>query len=481
MTIKRIYRQKLGVLIADILAFLTAFAGAVHLRFNIELGLFTPGLPPWSELFNALPVVLAIWLITLRACGLYAIERLGVFRETAKLFQATLIMLGVMLSFGFFYRGFSYSRGVVVLFVPLLIGLTAFLRIGFRWLRARLLEVDGEQSRVLLIGATPLAKHLIETSGGGASRICVVGVLDNDQDIGAPVTDEVCVVGAYENLTACAQKYQADGVIVTTSKLNESAQLELLDTCLAEDLQWQIVPNVYDLMLDRVAFEVVGGVPVLGLRQPNIRGVNRMMKRIFDMSVASLMLLALSPLMLVVATLIKLSSRGPIFYTQDRVGEGGKTFKFIKFRSMHVNNDDTIHREYARQWIEQGKAAHDDDGEKVYKIKKDPRLIPIGGFIRKYSVDELPQLFNVLQGDMSLIGPRPPIPYEVEVYREWHRRRLDGPQGITGLWQVSGRNRLSFDEMVKLDIEYIENWSFALDLKILWRTIGAVLWQHRAY
>ena len=148
---------------------------------------------------------------------------------------------------------------------------------------------------------------------------------------------------------------------------------------------------------------------------------------------------------------------------------------------MHVNNDDSIHREYARQWIEQGEAAHDDDGDKVYKIKKDPRLIPIGGFIRKYSVDELPQLLNVLRGDMSLIGPRPPIPYEVEVYREWHRRRLDGPQGITGLWQVSGRNRLSFDEMVKLDIEYIENWSFALDLKILWRTVGAVLWQHSAY
>ena len=121
MTTKRIYRQKFGVLLADILAFLTAFAGAVHLRFTIELGLFTPGQPPWSELFNALPVVLAIWLITLRAFGLYAIDRLGVFRETANLLQAILIMLGVMLSVGFFYRGFSYSRGVVILFVPLLV------------------------------------------------------------------------------------------------------------------------------------------------------------------------------------------------------------------------------------------------------------------------------------------------------------------------------------------------------------------------
>ena len=478
---RRLYRQKFGVLLTDILAFLTAFALAVHLRFNIELGIFEPGNPPWAPLFNALPVVLAIWLVTLRACGLYAIDRLGVFRETARLFQALLIMMGIMFSIGFFYRGFSYSRGVVILFVPLLVGFTACLRIAFRVVRSRLLKIEGEQRRVLLIGATPLAKHLIETSVTPDSRIQVVGILDNEEVLGHKLTNTVHVVGRTEDLRQCAEKYEAHGVIVTTSKLNESAQLELLDTCLAYELEWQVVPNVYDLMLDRVAFEVVGGVPVLGLRQPNIRGVNRLMKRFFDFTVAALMLLLLSPLMLAVAFLVKISSKGPVFYTQDRVGEGGRTFKFIKFRSMHVNNDDSIHREYARQWIEQGEAAHDDDGDKVYKIKKDPRLIPIGGFIRKYSVDELPQLLNVLRGDMSLIGPRPPIPYEVEVYREWHRRRLDGPQGITGLWQVSGRNRLSFDEMVKLDIEYIENWSFALDLKILWRTVGAVLWQHSAY
>lgn len=477
---RRLYRQKFGVLLTDILAFLTAFALAVHLRFNVELGLFEPGVPPWAAMFNALPVVLAIWLVTMRSCGLYAIDRLGALREAARLVQALMIMMGIMLSIGFFYRGFSYSRGVVISFAPMLLGFTICLRLGFRIIRDRLLKVDGEQRRVLLIGATPLAKHLIETSTNPDSPIRVVGVLDNEQAVGSSVFDATQIVGRIDELKSCAEAHDAHGVIVTTSKLNESAQLELLDTCLAYELEWQVVPNVYDLMLDRVAFQVVGGVPVLGLRQPNIRGVNRLMKRGFDFAIASVMLLMLSPLMLFVAIAIKLSSKGPIFYTQDRVGERGRIFKFIKFRSMHVNNDDSIHREYAKQWIENGEAADDDKGKKVFKIKKDPRLIPIGRFIRKYSVDELPQLINVLRGDMSLIGPRPPIPYEVEVYREWHRRRLEGPQGITGLWQVSGRNRLSFDEMVKLDIEYIENWSFALDLKILWRTVGAVLW-HSAY
>jgi exopolysaccharide biosynthesis polyprenyl glycosylphosphotransferase len=206
-----------------------------------------------------------------------------------------------------------------------------------------------------------------------------------------------------------------------------------------------------------------------------LRGLSRVLKRGFDVVGASLLLLLLSPLMLLIAVLVKASSRGPVFYTQKRVGEGGTEFDFIKFRSMRTDADDGSHKAYALEWIRENKAAAEDGGEKLYKIKDDPRITPIGRFIRRFSIDELPQLVNVLRGDMSLVGPRPPIPYEVEAYRDWHRRRLDGPQGITGLWQVSGRNRLSFDEMVRLDIEYLERWSLALDLKILLRTVGVVL------
>ena len=273
------------------------------------------------------------------------------------------------------------------------------------------------------------------------------------------------------------KRQQCSRIIITDPKLDESTQLMLLDACIGSNLEFQVVPTAYELMLDRFQLHVVAGVPMLGMRRCNIRGGNRFAKRMFDIVVSSAALTMLSPLMLVVGVLIKLSSKGPVFFTQDRIGEGARPFKFFKFRSMHVNNDDSIHRAYTQKLITEGDAHETDRTGALYKIKDDPRLIPIGTFIRRYSVDELPQLFNVLKGEMSLIGPRPPIPYEVDVYREWHKRRFDGPPGITGLWQVSGRNRLSFDEMVKLDIEYLENWSIARDLKILWRTMGVVLFE----
>lgn len=225
---------------------------------------------------------------------------------------------------------------------------------------------------------------------------------------------------------------------------------------------------------ERVRVEAIPSA-VLAPAPSTIRGINRALKRTFDVVVAAFALVLVAPVMVLVAIAIKLSSKGPVLFCQQRVGEAGEAFCFYKFRSMHTGNDDRVHREYVKKLINEGAAAHEENGEKVYKLKRDPRLIPIGSFIRRYSIDELPQLFNVLKGDMSLIGPRPPIPYEVEEYREWHKRRFEGPPGITGLWQVSGRNRLSFDEMVRLDIEYLDNWSFTRDLRILWRTVGVVL------
>ena len=193
-------------------------------------------------------------------------------------------------------------------------------------------------------------------------------------------------------------------------------------------------------------------------------------------STAAATLVLLAPVWLVVSLLIKLDSRGPVLYRQERVGMDGRIFLFLQFRTMRAGADDREHREYQRRYIQgQPDTNMGDSLRPVYKLHTDPRVTRTGRWLRRTSLDELPQLLNVLRGDMSVVGPRPPIPYEVEAYELWHRKRLDMKPGMTGLWQVSGRNRLSFDEMVRLDLFYIENWSLWLDLRIMLRTIPVLL------
>lgn len=201
-------------------------------------------------------------------------------------------------------------------------------------------------------------------------------------------------------------------------------------------------------------------------------------KRGIDIIGSCLILLILSPVLAVIALLIKLTSKGPVIFGQERLGEFGKHFKCLKFRTMYANNDSKIHRDYVQNFIS-GKAEQKEKsnaGPAIYKITNDPRVTSIGKFLRKMSLDEFPQFWNVLRGDMSLVGPRPPVAYEFEVYDFWHRRRvLEVKPGITGLWQVSGRSRTSFDDMVRLDLQYCQNWSLWLDLRILLATPRAVL------
>lgn len=201
-------------------------------------------------------------------------------------------------------------------------------------------------------------------------------------------------------------------------------------------------------------------------------------KRFMDIGGSLFALIVFSPLWVAIAVAIKLTSQGPVFFRQRRIGQHGASFTFLKFRSMHANNDTSNHKEYVQKLIA-GKAephASNGNGGGVYKLTKDPRITPLGAFLRRTSLDELPQFINVLRGEMSLVGPRPPLPYEVEAYDFWHRRRvLEAKPGITGLWQVSGRSRVKFDDMVRLDLQYAQHWSPWLDLKIILRTPGAML------
>jgi lipopolysaccharide/colanic/teichoic acid biosynthesis glycosyltransferase len=205
--------------------------------------------------------------------------------------------------------------------------------------------------------------------------------------------------------------------------------------------------------------------------------VHLALKRVIDVAGSAALLLLTLPFLAVIALFVKLTSKGPVLYEQERLGQFGARFKCLKFRTMYTDCDPKIHREYVQQFISgNAQSAHAGDSQKaLYKITGDPRVTPIGRILRKTSLDEFPQFWNVFRGEMSLVGPRPPVPYEFEVYDVWHRRRvLELKPGVTGLWQVSGRNRTRFDEMVRLDLRYSQKWSLWLDLKILLATPRAM-------
>ncbi len=202
-----------------------------------------------------------------------------------------------------------------------------------------------------------------------------------------------------------------------------------------------------------------------------------LVKRTIDIVVSLLVLVFGFPFFLAIALLIKATSRGPVFFKQKRIGKNGRSFIMYKFRTMREGQDDAVHREFTQNFI-QGKCPHselDDSGAKIYKLTNDTRITGIGGFLRRVSLDELPQFINILRGEMAIVGPRPPLPYEYECYEDWHKQRVKVKPGLTGLWQVQGRSSVPFDQMVRLDIHYIENWSLLMDMKIMMWTIPVML------
>jgi exopolysaccharide biosynthesis polyprenyl glycosylphosphotransferase len=250
-------------------------------------------------------------------------------------------------------------------------------------------------------------------------------------------------------------------------------------TALCDDarLDWWLVPWLLPSLAAGLKIEQIGLIPLIGRRGSKIEGLNFAIKRAFDVTLAAILLLIASPILVIASLLILIDDRGPVFFRQLRIGAHGEPFEMLKLRTMKVASDDTVHRDFTAKWIRKGPEAFAkaSSSDHLFKLSNDQRVTRVGHILRRFSIDELPQLINVARGQMSLIGPRPGLPYEIELYENWHRRRLDATPGITGLWQVSGRNDLSFDEMVRLDVQYLEDWSLAGDLKILMRTLPALL------
>ena len=264
----------------------------------------------------------------------------------------------------------------------------------------------------------------------------------------------------------------ADTVLVARGGYDSSHEMRRI----AWDLEGSgidliVVPSVTDVAGPRIHMRPVAGLPLLHMEQPQAGEAGGLSKRAFDVVLTAFGLLLLSPLLLVIAAVVKLQDGGPVFFRQSRVGRDGDAFGMFKFRSMVVD---------AEQQLSELKGANEMDSV-LFKMKDDPRITKVGKFLRRYSVDELPQLFNVLRGEMSLVGPRPPLPSEVSQYHDDVHRRLLVRPGLTGLWQVSGRSGLSWDEAVRLDLYYVDNWSMTSDLVILFKTVQAVLGKAGAY
>lgn len=254
---------------------------------------------------------------------------------------------------------------------------------------------------------------------------------------------------------------------------------EVFDTafaCLDARSEVKVVSHRFEVVNGRAAIGEVNGIPVMRFRRLELAGPEIAVKRVVDVLGAGLGLIALSPLFLAIAIAVKLSSPGPILFRQERVGRRGRHFLMYKFRTMLIGNDPHVHREYFKTFIRDGApAAVNQDGAKIYKMIEDPRVTRVGALLRSLSLDELPQLYNVLRGDMSLVGPRPCLPYEWDLYRPWQRRRLDVFPGCTGLWQVTARSHVSFEEMVILDLHYAHHGTVGRDLWLIAQTIPAMI------
>lgn len=462
---KSIHHYYFGLFILDLFMWTIAFISGFWLRHPNQF----PAVP--SHYLNALPYALAILAVAFRYFGLYH-KRYGHLMEIIQVGKAELLGLTILLALSFFYRGYSYSRIAVVSFVIIAFCLNSFSRQIYRLVLQNILKSIRWQHPILIVGGGEVGKKLIEEFLNYTTEYRVIGFLDDKESLQHSYYHGVPCMGKIADLKVVIDRNEIDEVIIAFPSASDQLYKDIMDLCAERDIKCRFVPKMFKIMLQDMGVDIFGDVPLVGVKGNNLTGFNYMIKRAFDIVVSLLLLIMLAPLMALVVLLIKICSPGPVFYTQERFGYKKQPFKFYKFRSMQHNSDDSVHKEYVKKWINNSKESELRDGNAtVHKLTDDSRIIPvIGTFIRKYSIDELPQLFNVLKGDMSLVGPRPCLKYEMDNYKSWHKARFDVLPGITGLWQVSGRNRLSFDEMVRLDISYLQNWSFEKDLFIILKT-----------
>jgi exopolysaccharide biosynthesis polyprenyl glycosylphosphotransferase len=425
--------------------------------------------------YSLLAVLLApVWVVVLAVSRAYESRFIGVGSdEFRRVFDGSVRLLAAIATGAFVFR-VPLSRGFVGVAFPL--G-TVLLLLG-RYAARRVLHKLRQQGRavhdVLVVGSRDavegVVKQICETPHAG---LRVVGACVPDTERAVVVGGvTVPVHGAPVDAAAAVAKANVDTVVVAGGwAMGADGVRRLAWQLEGSGVDLVVAPSLTNVAGPRITIRPVAGLPLLHVDEPEFTGFRRVFKGVMDRALAAVFLLLALPVLLVVAAAVKLTDRGPVFYGQERVGKDGRTFRIWKFRSMYVGADARVD-ELAEQ---------NEKDDVLFKIRRDPRVTPVGRWLRRFSVDEVPQLWNVVTGDMSLVGPRPPLPREVAKYGYDTRRRLLVKPGLTGLWQVSGRSDLTWEESVRLDLHYVENWSVAMDAMILWKTFGAVVRGRGAY
>ncbi len=468
------------LIVSDALLILIAFFTAYYVRYQLQWfrtvdPVNSQGLAAYSPFAVLLLVVL---LMSFRFSGIYPYKPgRSVLEETYMIGSTTTSGVMILMAASLLYSSLSYSRLIFLytaLFVTILLGSSRAL---IYWMRMHLRWYSIGVKRVLLVGVGDVGRMVMRTLAARPDYgYQLVGFLDDNPTKGTTDIGPFKALGPIDNFAQVLDQFVSSGRHIDNAIIClpwQSHQLiqRLLVTCDQMGIQAQIVPDFFQLTKSQIKVEALDGIPLVSAREVLLQGWNLAIKRIFDLVFVIVSGIVALPLLLLIALAIKLDSPGPVIYTQTRIGKNGKVFRCHKFRSMVVNADEKL-RELAQLNEASGP---------LFKVRNDPRLTPVGRLIRRVSFDELPQMINVLRGEMSLVGPRPNLPSEVAQYQEWHKKRLSITPGMTGLWQVSGRSDLTFDEMVLLDIYYVENWSLGLDFSILLRSIPAILRAKGAY
>jgi exopolysaccharide biosynthesis polyprenyl glycosylphosphotransferase len=470
------YRR--GLLVTDlaVLGVTTAIAQIWH--FGIDADVRTSG--PLDMSYAALgALIVAVWWVVLHLFQTRAPKIIGDGAdEYRRVARATFLLFGWVAIWSLMFK-WDMSRGYLAIAFPLgLVGLLAGRKAWRVWLGNQ--RRRGQHlSNVLVVGGSRSGQEMalwFNRHRDSGLRVTGVWVPDahtkNNEWLDVP-DQFIPVLGNDRNLFDALNIAEADTVIVSdTEHLGHRALRDLTWQLEGIDVDLMVSPNVMDFSGSRIHVRAVAGMPLMHLEQPQYAEAGAWPKVAFDRLFALLAIVAFSPLLLGVALAVKVTSRGPIFYRQRRIGLNGDDFDMLKFRSMRVGAD----TELAALLAAQGTS-----DQPLFKVKDDPRLTSVGAFLRRYSIDELPQLLNVLRGDMSVVGPRPQVAAEVELYDDHALRRLTVRPGMTGLWQVSGRSDLSWEDAIRLDTYYVENWSLMGDLIILWRTLRAVVRSSGAY